>query len=303
MSWCFQNDIYFTLAYEMKLSLNDLAKQSDLLLLYDEQSFDRFFYSRDRKNKYLTIAWNRGDAQKVVIDEATYDFPAQTILPLMVNQSFRFENPSAIVAWQFNREFYCIVDHDEEVSCVGFLFYGMADQVFIRLDPFAQKKLSLLLDIFIEEFNTVDNIQSDMLLMLLKRLIIIITRIGRAHHLPKSTIPDEKFNIIRKFNLLVENNYRTEHTVGFYAEALNKSPKTLANLFALYNHRSPLQVIQDRMLLEAKRLLFYTDKSAKEISFELGFDDAAYFSNFFKKHTSQSPTEFRSNKAIIPAGN
>lgn len=287
----------------MKLSITDPAKQSNLVLLYNEQQFDRFFYSRDRKNKYLTIAWNRGDEQKVVIDEVEYTFPPHTVLPLMVNQSFRFEKPVDVVAWQFNREFYCIVDHDEEVSCVGFLFYGMAAQVFITLDAASQKKMALLLDIFIEEFQTVDNIQQDMLLMLLKRLIIIITRVGRADNLPLSTLPDDRFNIIRKFNLLVENNYHTEHTVSFYAKTLNKSPKTLANLFALYNHRSPLQVIQERIILEAKRLLYYTDKSAKEITFELGFDDAAYFSNFFKKHTSLSPTEFRNTKQLIPSGN
>ncbi len=287
----------------MKLSINDRTKGSTLLLMVNEPDFDRFFYTRDRKNKYLTIAWNCGGDQKVVIDEVEYNFPNQTVLPLMVNQSFRFEHPADIVAWQFNREFYCIVDHDEEVSCVGFLFYGMADQVFIKLDAASQKKLGMLLEIFVEEFSTADNIQHDMLQMLIKRLIIIITRLAKNNYLPKADLPDDRFNIIRKFNLLVENNYQTQHTVGFYADALNKSPKTLANLFAIYSHRSPLQVIQDRILLEAKRLLYYTDKSAKEIAFDLGFDDAAYFSNFFKKHTAFSPTEFRNNKLLIAEGN
>ncbi|MGY0041525.1 helix-turn-helix domain-containing protein [Pedobacter sp. NJ-S-72] len=82
----------------------------------------------------------------------------------------------------------------------------------------------------------------------------------------------------------------------FYAELLNRSPKTLSNLFAIYNHKSPLAVIQERIVLEAKRLLIYTDKSAKEIAYDLGFDDAAYFSNFFKKHNAFSPSDFRSAK-------
>lgn len=84
----------------------------------------------------------------------------------------------------------------------------------------------------------------------------------------------------------------------FYASRLNKSPKTLSNLFALYHHQTPLQVIQDRLVLEAKRLFYYTDKSAKEIAQELGFDDAAHFSRFFKNQLQVSPSEFK--KALQP---
>ncbi|WPV00985.1 AraC family transcriptional regulator [Mucilaginibacter sp. cycad4] len=286
----------------MKLSVTEQSTGGDLLLLINEKHFDRMFFTRDRQHKYLTIAWNRSEKQTVTIDEVDYDFLPDTILPLMVNQSFRFERPENIVAWQFNRDFYCIVDHDEEVSCVGFLFYGSAGQVFVNLDEAMQFKMQRLLDIFIEEFETADNIQIDMLRMLLKRLIIIVTRLAKANRLPGSAVADEKFGTIRKFNLLVENNYREHHTVAYYAQQLNKSPKTLSNLFALYNHKPPLQVIQERLIIEAKRLLYYTDKSAKEITYELGFDDAAYFSNFFKKHTSFSPTDFRNNKALVAEG-
>ncbi|QTE39466.1 helix-turn-helix domain-containing protein [Mucilaginibacter sp. P25] len=286
----------------MKLSATEQSTGGDLLLLINEKHFDRMFFTRDRQHKYLTIAWNRGEKQTVTIDEVDYDFQPNTVLPLMVNQSFRFERPEDIVAWQFNRDFYCIVDHDEEVSCVGFLFYGSSDQVFVTLDEAMQFKLQRLLDIFIEEFETADNIQIDMLRMLLKRLIIIVTRLAKAHSGPREVLADEKFGTIRKFNLLVENNYREHHTVAYYAQQLNKSPKTLSNLFALYNHKTPLQVIQERLIIEAKRLLYYTDKSAKEITYELGFDDAAYFSNFFKKHTSFSPTDFRNNKVLVAEG-
>ena len=282
----------------MKFTITDPTTGGNLLLICNEQNIDRLFYLRDRKTRYLTIAWNRGEKQNITIDEVSYDFPAQSILPLMVNQSFTFEHAADIVAWQFNREFYCIVDHDQEVSCVGFLFYGMTDQLFISIDHNFERKLRLLLEVFIEEFGTKDNIQAGMLLMLLKRLIILVTRLAKLTYQP-TALPDDKFHIIRKFNLAVENNYHKQHTVSFYAHELNKSPKTLANLFALYNHKSPLMVIRDRIILEAKRLLHYTDKSAKEIGYELGFDDAAYFSNFFKKHAAMSPTDFRAARTSI----
>lgn len=285
----------------MKLKLRDSKTGGDLFLFKEEQDFDRLYYSRDHSNKYFTIAWNMGEKQLATIDGVAHAFLPNTVLTLLFNQSFYFENPEAIVAWQFNREFYCIIDHDTEVSCVGFLF-GSTDHLFIGLDEQGQYKLKLLFDVFIEEFNTSDNIQNDMLLMLLKRLIIFITRLARSEFIPVKKLPDERFHVIRKFNLLVEKNYRTEHSVSFYAQELCKSPKTLSNLFAVYNHKSPSQVIQERILIEAKRLLSYTGKSVKEIAYDLGFEDVSYFSNFFKKHAGASPVEFRNDKKVPVKG-
>ncbi len=281
----------------MKLKLSDKNTGGDLLLFRDEQDLGRLFYSRDRNNKYFTIAWNQGAKQTVTIDGTEHDFLPNTLLTLLFDQSFSFEDPASIIAWQFNREFYCIIDHDTEVSCVGFLF-GSTDHLFINLDEPSQQKLKLLLDIFLQEFNTTDNIQHDMLLMLLKRLIITITKLARSEYIPDLKQQDDKYNIIRKFNLLVEMHFRTEHSVSYYAQLLNKSPKTLSNLFALYNNKTPLQVIQERIVIESKRLLYYTDQSVKQITYNLGFEDAAYFSNFFKKHTSTSPLEFRNSRKI-----
>jgi AraC-like DNA-binding protein len=83
----------------------------------------------------------------------------------------------------------------------------------------------------------------------------------------------------------LETNFRTQHTVRFYAGALNKSPKTLANHFALFNHPAPSKLIQRRIVQEARRYLFYTDKTAKEIAYSLGFASPAHFSRFFKNQT------------------
>jgi AraC family transcriptional activator of pobA len=277
----------------MKLAYKNSKTSGECRLIVEEVEFDRQFYGKDRKDKLLTIAWNKGESQKVTIDEVAYDFPHNTILCLMVNQTFHFSNPDGIVAWQFNRAFYCIVDHDKEVSCVGFLFYGSQQLLFTTLNKTNSHKIDLLLQVFIEEFETVDNIQEDMLRMLLKRLIIIVTRLAKQQFLPLQDLPEQKLDIIRQYNLLVEDHYKKEHSVKFYADQVNRSPKTLSNLFALYNEKSPLTVIQERIVLEAKRLLLFTDKSAKEVAFELGFEDAAYFSNFFKKNTETSPSDFR----------
>ena len=285
----------------MKLSVSDPKTGGDLLLINEEPAFDRHFYGRDKNNKYFTIAWNRGATQMVNIDGEAHTFLSRAVLPLMFDQSFSFEDPQAITAWQFNREFYCIVDHDAEVSCVGFLF-AAGDQVFVSLDEATHQKMEWLLNLFIAELKTRDTIQHEMLLVLLKRLIIDITRLARSAYIPEVKEQPEQFDLVRHFNLLVEKHFRTEHSVQFYANQLNKSPKTLANIFPKYNQKPPLQIIQGRIILEAKRLLSYTDKTVKELTYELGFEDPAYFTTFFKRATGQSPVEFRKTKPTAIKG-
>src|SRR5438034_5505673 len=163
----------------MKFKLRDEKTGGDLLLFKDEDGFDRLYFSRDRFSKYFTIAWNPGESQVVTIDGAEYEFLPNSLHTLLFDQSFSFERSADIVAWQFNREFYCIIDHDSEVSCVGFLF-GSTDHLFIRLNDEAQRKMQLLLDVFMEEFKTSDHIQNEVLLVLLKRLIIYVTKLART---------------------------------------------------------------------------------------------------------------------------
>jgi AraC family transcriptional activator of pobA len=285
----------------MRLKLTEENTGGELLLFKEEPGFDRLFFSRDRFNKYFTIAWNPGESQTVTIDGTAYEFPANSLLTLLFNQSFSFEHSASIIAWQFNREFYCIIDHDSEVSCVGFLF-SSTDHLFVKLNVHAQQKLQLLSDVFIEEFSTSDNIQNEMLLVLLKRLIIYVTTLAKSGYAPVKKLQDERFHIIRKFNLLVEKNFKSEHSVSFYADQLFKSPKTLSNLFAIFNQKTPSQIIQERITVEAKRLLCYTDRSIKHITFDLGFEDVSYFSSFFKKNTGFPPSDFRNSRGVQKEG-
>lgn len=257
----------------------------------------RHFYFRDPHSALLTIAWNRGKQQKVWVDDIQHSLPQGSVLLLIAKHSFRFERPADITAWRFNRDFYCIVDHDHEVGCVGFIFYGMPSPMLLALDAEHQRKLDLLFQVFVDEYGTSDTIQGEMLRMLLKRLIILLTRLAKVQHLKRTPEGDE-VDVIRQFNLLVEKNYQRLHQVADYAELLYKSPKTLSNLFGKYSDKSPLQVIRERIALEAKRLLRYSDKSVGEIGYELGFTENAHFSRFFKKVEGQSPTAFRQSLPI-----
>ena len=238
-----------------------------------------------------TFVWARNSDVDVVIDGVPITLKKNQILSLTAIQQFQFISGKGVQVYQFNREFYCIKDHDEEVGCVGLLFFGNTYIPIVDLDTEEQKKFAMLHDVFMDEINTKDNIQAEMLRMLMARFIIKVTRLFKSN--TNNVLPQKNSNdTLRHYNLLVETHFKKEHNVAFYANLLNKSPKTLSNSFSKFK-RSPLQVIHDRLVLETKRQLLYTDRTAKEIAYDIGFEDPSHLSRLFKKHTSQTLTDFK----------
>jgi AraC family transcriptional regulator, transcriptional activator of pobA len=240
------------------------------------------------------IVWHTGNEPAVFwVDDVRFELSKHQILTISYNQAFRVERFTEGVAWRYNRDFYCMVDHDEEVSCVGLLFLGSVRNPIFTLDEKHQSKLKGLLNVTLDEFETHDSIQEEMLRMLLKRLIIICTRLYKTQMIVHNNLIESDLDIVRHFNKLVEQNFKTKHRVADYADLMHRSPKTLSNYFALYAQQTPLEIIHARIGLEARRLLIYTDKSVKEIAYELGFEDEAQFSRFFKKQVGEAPANFK----------
>ena len=282
----------------MKLHFEDRNTNGIFTLRVEDASLKGIGLLNNHKETVNTIVCNLHDDQSVVIDQVPYIFPTNCILPLVANQHFLFEHPENLIAWQFNRDFYCIADHDAEVGCVGFLFYGIQHPLFVKLTPAEVESISLIEKLFIEDMETKDKMQGEMLRTLLKRLIINITRIAKKQTENYDRFTDEKMDIVRMFNLLLEANFRKEHEVQFYANTLNKSPKTLANLFAIFNYPAPSKLIQRRIILEAKRYLHYTEMSGKEIAYALGFTSPAHFSRFFKSNSGSNISVFRNQEVV-----
>ncbi|NJO02004.1 MAG: helix-turn-helix domain-containing protein [Bacteroidia bacterium] len=274
----------------MKYVYKDELTKANLALYVNEEQFAHSFFTQN-ESLFLTLAWNRGNNQKINIDGQSYTFLSNTFLPLIPNQTFSFENPQQLTIWQFDKPFYCIQDFDHEVSCIGYLFWGDKGFFNIQLDEKSTAEIELIFQMFVFEIQNKDNVQQELQRALLKRLILKLNSLAQAQE-PNKFLKKIDRDIVRHFNVLVEKHFREFHQVQDYATLLNKSPKSLSNLFKSYNSKTPLQIIHDRIILEAQRLLLYTNQSVKEIAFELGFEEVAHFSRLFRKITGLAPSEF-----------
>lgn len=240
----------------------------------------------------LSVYWNKENETTLIIDNVWYNLKPNQMVFLTEFHNVNISKIDALNVLKFNRNFYCIDNHDSEIGCKGVLFFGASQVPIISLNEENIRKFEVLWGVFIAELESKDNLQIEMLQMLLTRFLILGTRIFKEEN-QIYQLRESKIDVIRNYNYLVEMHFKTKHFVSQYADLMNKPAKSLTNLFALHLSKSPLQIIQDRIFLEAKRILIFSEKSIKETAFELGFEDIQSFSRFFKKKQGISPKEFR----------
>jgi AraC-like DNA-binding protein len=98
---------------------------------------------------------------------------------------------------------------------------------------------------------------------------------------------------IREFESLIEKNFKKYHLVAKYAALLHITPNYLNAICTRRKGKAAGEVIRDRIILEAKRLLTHSDKTIMQIAYDLGFEDNSYFGRFFRKYCDQTPAGFR----------
>jgi AraC-like DNA-binding protein len=143
-----------------------------------------------------------------------------------------------------------------------------------------------------EYFNPTDDVHQDILRNYLHNFLLLCTREKRRQgtHDIEVHLSANKLLLFRE---LLEKKYKSIKLVNEYAETLNISAKKLTKSTKSILGKTPKQLINDRVILEAKRLLVYSNLSIKEIAFDLGFAEPTNFSKYFAKHTENSPIEFR----------
>lgn len=193
----------------------------------------------------------------------------------------------------YNRDFYCVEIHDKEVACDGILFHNIYEIPVVYLEAAQSAIMQGVLAEIKSEMREEESGMEEMLRILLKQIIIRSTRLWKQAHQIENEESRQDVEFARRFSQLVEAHYITRHSVADYAELMNITPKALQKRVAKYSKATPNDIIKDRIILEAKRLLVHTELSVKEVGYKLGYDDPAYFIRLFTNYTQESPQHFR----------
>lgn len=277
----------------MKENIFDVSLKTIGLLHVNGDSLD--LINSDAYKSYIKAMY-LPEGCKVKVDFNVYQTEGPALFFISPNQVLSIENlcsESGRFIF-YNRDFYCIQIHDEEVACDGLLFNNISN---MPMTAVPEQEAAFIDHLFLQienEFGLRDSSQEEMLRTYLKQLLIKSTRLWKQQHLggvltDQNNDPDS----FRRFTQLVETYYKEKHTVADYADLMLIAPKTLTHRFKRMNLPQPNEVIKNRIILEAKRLLVHTAMSAKEIAYELGYEDPAYFSRLFFIKTGESPSGFK----------
>jgi AraC-like DNA-binding protein len=193
----------------------------------------------------------------------------------------------------FDRDFYCVEAHGKEIACNGLLFNNAHRATAVSVEENEQSTFKSLIDQMVRELENKGSAHRELLETYLRMFLIHTLRLVEIDEKQNSVVTHQQDTLAQDFIALVEKHFREIHTVTGYAEKLYVSPKSLAKRLNALSYPTPLQVIKNRLILEAKRQLKFSNQTVKEIAFSLGFEDPAYFSRLFSKNTGSSPANYR----------
>ncbi|HMK06088.1 MAG TPA: helix-turn-helix domain-containing protein [Flavobacterium sp.] len=264
---------------------------------------DNNHYDYLQRNNYYSLIWVQKGSGKVKADFAEHHFEENSLLAFSPYQPFMICTAEHIegIAIHFHPDFYCIHMHQKEVSCNGVLFNNIYQPPFTHINESAESTFNMVIEQMKSEMQTPGLAQYELLISYLKIFLITASRL-KKEQLSELTESDAKEPfILQNLKDAIELHFKTKHAPSNYADLLNISAKALAKLTKTHFSKTLTDLISERIIIEAKRELYLTNKAIKEIAYELGYDDEHYFSRFFKTNADVSPQGYRDTVGFAKA--
>jgi AraC family transcriptional activator of pobA len=264
---------------------------------YEIEIFDKnrdFKVTYPHRHDFYEILFLTKGRGKHTIDLKQYEIRPNSIFFLSPGQIHSLELSDDIYGYifLFTSEFYHLNKQDKNKLLEFSFFYNISSEnppLYLN----APKDVQLMADLFTQACNENKNDFNDSQDLIRSLLDIILIKCQRLY--PSN--PKEKANkgrlMVKKFKQLIEEKYMDNHSVKHYAGLLSITQNHLSETVKDITGRTPLDLINEKMILEIKRMLLHSELNISEIAYHLNFEDQSYFSKYFKKNTGLTPIEFR----------
>jgi AraC family transcriptional regulator, transcriptional activator of pobA len=244
------------------------------------------------KHTFYEILWFDEGVSSQVIDYREYEIHPQTLFFISPNQLHHFEEYQPLKGGSvfFTEDFFLFNQQDKDKLFELSFLDNFYTNPYLKIDEKIYSEIKQTIDLMI-----IEKRRPDYSLSILRALLqVLLGQIQRAFDNQNSEISSKKYIVIyKKLKNLIENHYRENLTASNYAERLNVTQHHLNLIAKEVTNRTTTDLIRARSILEAKRLLTFSDLSISEIASDLGFFDLSYFAKVFKIETNSSPKEFR----------
>ncbi|MDF1698625.1 MAG: AraC family transcriptional regulator [Saprospiraceae bacterium] len=251
--------------------------------------------NKAERSDYYKVYWIEDGSGRYDIDFKEFEINGSGVFCVSPGQMFSVKSEKVKTAFQmsFDKEFYCVEAHGKEIACNGLIFNNVHRASGVSVNSKEAPVFKSIIDNIINELKHPGNAHRDMVESYLRMFLIHTLRLLDIQELEKGSVSHQKNKMVQDFIALVDKHYKTKHSVSDYAKELFISPKSLAKKLKALGYPTSTEMIQERILLEAKRSLKYSQDSIKEIAYDLGFDDPAYFSRLFSKKEGMTPLAYR----------
>ncbi len=252
------------------------------------------------RHNYYTVIWSFTATGKHIIDFKEYEIQPNHIFfvsPEQVHQIVTDPNPTGYVIL-FTPEFLAQNSIRSDFISNLKLFQSSDETPPMALNPHMTETLKAFTLQMETAFRSEQELRFESIGAYLK--LFLITCNGHCSLTPQNNTQFVEVgkSVVKNFKDVVEIHYKKWHQVQEYAVKLHVSPNYLNELIKTSLNVSAKEFIQNRIALEAKRMILFTDKSSKEIGFDLGFDDPSHFSKFIKRQLGQSLMEFKQRNLL-----
>ena len=282
--------------YDFKAGLPQEFEIVDLAELY--ATFKDTLTTPHRTGFYHIIWFQQGSPTHLV-DFDPIKIKPNTLLFLNKDTVQRFDKKTKFggKAILFTDSFFCKTETDTRFLRNSILFNDLFSVSQIQVNKQFKLFADLLQQMTDELQNIKDNSQSDILQNLLHNFLLHAERERRKQNFTEIK-KGADLDYVMLFKDLLETGYKSQKQVNNYAKQILVTEKRLNQATTKVLGKSPKEIIDDRIMLEAKRTLSHTTESVKEIGYNLGFEEPTNFIKYFKKHSRLTPTEFREKNAF-----